>query len=81
MKPHVICHMAASVALRWHIEHRICAIRKLFRPARIAENFEIFDFRLSAEDIAAIDALDSGRRSGPDPELVHVATFPITVEE
>lgn len=72
---------SAQIILRWHIEHGICAIPKSFRVARIAENFNIFDFSLSAEDIAAIDALDTGRRSGPNPELVHAATFPITVED
>ena len=71
----------AQVVLRWHVEHGICAIPKSFRPARIEENFDIFDFALSREDIVAIDALDTGMRSGPDPEAVHAKTFPITVED
>jgi len=35
----------AQVVLRWHIEHGLCAIPKSFRPERIAENIDIFDFR------------------------------------
>jgi diketogulonate reductase-like aldo/keto reductase len=69
----------AQVVLRWHVEHGICAIPKSFRADRIEENLNVFDFALSREDIAAIDALDTGMRSGPDPEMVHAKTFPITV--
>jgi diketogulonate reductase-like aldo/keto reductase len=71
----------AQVVLRWHIEHGHVAIPKSFRPERIAENLAIFDFELTADELAAIDRLDTGTRSGPDPELVHAKTFPITVEE
>ena len=71
----------AQVILRWHIEHGICAIPKSFRPARIVENFDVFDFKLTSEEVAAIDALDTGVRSGPDPDVVHAKTFPITVED
>jgi diketogulonate reductase-like aldo/keto reductase len=57
----------AQVVLRWHIEHGFCAIPKSVKPHRIAENFDVFDFALTAEEIAAIDALDKGvpRRPGP----------------
>ena len=71
----------AQVVLRWHVERGICAIPKSFRPARIEENFDIFDFAVAREDIVAIDALDTGMRSGPDPEAVHAKTFPITIED
>jgi diketogulonate reductase-like aldo/keto reductase len=71
----------AQVVLRWHVEHGFSAIPKSFRPERIAENFDIFGFALAEEDIAAIDALDTGARSGPDPEAVHATTFPIKVED
>jgi diketogulonate reductase-like aldo/keto reductase len=69
----------AQIVLRWHIDHGFVAIPKSVRPARIAENFDIFDFALTADDIASIDALDMGRRFGPDPHAVHAKTFPITV--
>jgi diketogulonate reductase-like aldo/keto reductase len=61
--------------LRWHVDKGFCAIPKSFTPARIRENFDIFDFSLSADELAAIDGLDSGVRSGPDPDRVDAATF------
>jgi diketogulonate reductase-like aldo/keto reductase len=72
---------SAQVVLRWHIDHGISAIPKSFRPERIAANFDIFDFALTVDDIAAIDALDTAMRYGPDPEVVHATTFPITLED
>ena len=64
----------AQIVLRWHIEHGLCAIPKSFRPERIAENINIFDFALTRDDIAAIDALDTGVRGGPDPDVVRPTT-------
>jgi diketogulonate reductase-like aldo/keto reductase len=52
----------AQVVLRWHVEHEVVAIPKSQRPERIRQNFDIFDFSLSAEEVSRIDAL-SGRRS------------------
>ena len=60
----------AQVMLRWHVQHGRSAIPKSVRPERIAENFDIFDFELSADQLAQIDALDLGVRSGPDPDAV-----------
>jgi diketogulonate reductase-like aldo/keto reductase len=71
----------AQVVLRWHIDHGFSAIPKSFRPERIAENFHISDFALTADDLAAIDTLDTRARSGPDPEVVHATTFPIKIED
>ena len=64
----------AQVVLRWHIEHGFCAIPKSVKPHRIAENFDVFDFELTADEIAAIDALDTGVRGGPDPEQLTLET-------
>jgi 2,5-diketo-D-gluconate reductase A len=50
---------AAQVVLRWHLEHRFVVIPKSQTPERIAENFEIFGFSLSADEVARIDALSS----------------------
>ncbi|KFF31166.1 aldo/keto reductase [Bifidobacterium bombi] len=58
---------AAQVMLRWHIQEGRSAIPKSIHPVRIVENFGIFDFELTDEELTAIDGLDTGRRSGPDP--------------
>ena len=58
----------AQVMLRWHLQEGRSAIPKSVTPARIAENFDVFDFELSAVELAAIDALDTGVRGGPDPD-------------
>jgi 2,5-diketo-D-gluconate reductase A len=58
----------AQVLLRWHLQHGRSAIPKSTNPARIAENFAVFDFALSEEQLADLDSLDTGRRNGPDPD-------------
>ncbi len=70
----------AQVVLRWHIQHGFSAIPKSVRPERIAENINIFDFQLTPEEIAAIDAMDTGVRGGPDPEIVDAKTFNLLIE-
>jgi 2,5-diketo-D-gluconate reductase A len=71
----------AQVVLRWHIDQGRSAIPKSFRPARIAENFNIFDFALSAEELAVIDALDTGKRSGANPHTMSAAGLNVTIED
>jgi diketogulonate reductase-like aldo/keto reductase len=70
----------AQVVLRWHIEHGFSAIPKSVKPHRIAENFDVFDFALTAEQVAAIDALDTGVRGGPDPEGLSPETYPKVID-
>jgi diketogulonate reductase-like aldo/keto reductase len=70
----------AQVILRWQIEHGNSAIPKSVRPKRIAENIAIFDFALTKDEVAAIDALDINGRGGPDPELVNPQLFNLTIE-
>ena len=66
---------AAQVMLRWHLQQGRSAIPKSTKPARIAENFDIFDFELSNDQIAAIDALDTGVRGGPAPDAITLEAF------
>ena len=58
----------AQVVLRWHLQEGRIAIPKSNTPARIQENFAIFDFALSDAEIAAIDGLEAGNRLYPDPD-------------
>ncbi|GAB3622527.1 aldo/keto reductase [Mariniluteicoccus endophyticus] len=58
----------AQVILRWHLQHGSIVFPKSVTPERIASNFEVFDFELSDDQVRAIDALDRGRRMGPDPD-------------
>ncbi|KAA3664631.1 MAG: aldo/keto reductase [Chloroflexi bacterium] len=57
----------AQIALRWNLQHEVVTIPKSARPKRIGENAQIFDFELSQADIDLLDALDEGKRTGPDP--------------
>jgi 2,5-diketo-D-gluconate reductase A len=60
----------AQVALRWHVERGDIVFPKSVTPERIRENFEIFDFSLSPEEVARISSLDRGEegRRGPNPD-------------
>ena len=69
----------AQIILRWHLDHGFSAIPKSFRPERIAENLGALGFALSPADLVEIDGLDTGDRSGPNPDDVHATTFPISV--
>jgi 2,5-diketo-D-gluconate reductase A len=60
----------AQVVLRWHLQRDSIVFPKSTTPARIRENFELFDFELDAGDVARISALDRGEagRTGPHPD-------------
>lgn len=60
----------AQVVLRWDIQSGIVTIPKSIREERIRENANIFDFALSPEDMATIDALNVNGRIGPDPDHI-----------
>ena len=71
----------AQVMLRWGLQHGRSVIPKSTKPARIAENIDVFDFELSADEITAIDGLDTGRRGGPEPDAITLETFGLEIPE
>jgi 2,5-diketo-D-gluconate reductase A len=58
----------AQTIIRWHLQLGNVVIPKSVTPERIRENFDVFAFELSGEQMDAIAALDAGTRIGPDPE-------------
>ena len=65
----------AQVMLRWHLQQGRSVIPKSTKPQRIAENLDVFDFDLTTEELAAIDALGTGQRGGPEPEVITLEDF------
>ncbi|MFM1651917.1 aldo/keto reductase [Brevibacillus sp. B_LB10_24] len=58
----------AQIVLRWDLQNGVVTIPKSSSEERIAENAGIFDFVLSADDMAALDSLNENKRVGPDPD-------------
>ncbi|QAY70940.1 aldo/keto reductase [Xylanimonas protaetiae] len=71
----------AQVMLRWHLQRGRSAIPKSTNPGRIAENFAVLDFALGDDELDRIDALDTGVRSGPDPDVPRPERFDTPVPE
>jgi diketogulonate reductase-like aldo/keto reductase len=65
----------AQVMLRWHLQEGRSVIPKSTKPHRIAENFDVFDFELTTDEVAAIDGLDTGKRGGPEPDAITLESF------
>jgi diketogulonate reductase-like aldo/keto reductase len=66
---------SAQTMLRWGLQHGRSVIPKSTKPSRIAENIDVFDFDLTPEEMAAIDALDTGHRGGPEPDAITLEAF------
>ncbi|WP_448615065.1 aldo/keto reductase [Modestobacter sp. URMC 112] len=58
----------AQVTLRWHVQRGDVVFPKSVTRSRVEENFALFDFALSEDDMREITALDRGERVGPDPD-------------
>jgi diketogulonate reductase-like aldo/keto reductase len=71
----------AQVMLRWHLQQGRSAIPKSVDAGRIAENFDVFDFELTGEQLSAIDGLDTGVRGGPEPADITVDTWGAEIPE
>ena len=63
----------AQVMIRWQIQLGNVVLPKSVTPARIRSNIDVFGFSLDAEDLALIDSLASGQRTGPDPDVFNEA--------
>ncbi|MEV0389462.1 aldo/keto reductase [Nonomuraea sp. NPDC050643] len=62
----------AQIVLRWQLQVGNVVIPKSVTPSRIAENIDVFGFILDTEDLAAIGAMNKGRRFGPDPDTFNM---------
>ena len=58
----------AQAVIRWHLQHGIIVFPKSNSRERIAQNFDVFGFELTAAEMAAIDGLDQGMRVGSNPD-------------
>lgn len=70
----------AQVILRWHVQEGRSAIPKSVKPERIAENIDLFDFELTADEMRIIAALETGVRGAIDPDLATPEVIDLTID-
>ena len=58
----------AQVLIRWSVQLGNIVIPRSSSPERIKENFDVFDFELSDDEMSTINGLNDGTRFRPDPE-------------
>ena len=63
----------AQIIIRWNVQKGVIVLPKSATPSRIKENFNVFDFKLSPEEMAKIDALNTNTRPSTDPAQFHTA--------
>lgn len=63
----------AQVVIRWHIQNGLIVIPKSTNESRIKENIDVFDFELSYDEMAVLNALENGKRQGPNPDTFNNA--------
>ncbi len=71
----------AQVMLRWGLQEGRSVIPKSTKPARIAENIDVFDFELSSDEMTDIAGLNTDRRGGPEPEVITLEDFGLEIPE
>jgi len=71
----------AQVMLRWHLDHGFSAIPKSVKPERIRENLDVFDFTLTADEVASIDALNTGVSGSIDPDSLTLESHGMPIPE
>ncbi|MGV9339972.1 aldo/keto reductase [Streptomyces sp. NPDC003688] len=71
----------AQVLLRWGVQQGRSVIPKSTKRHRIAENIDVFDFALTTDEVEALDALETGRRGGPEPADVTLAAYGRAIPE
>jgi 2,5-diketo-D-gluconate reductase A len=60
---------AGQVVVRWHLQNGLVVIPKSSSPTRLAENADVFDFELDADDLAQVATLDRGPDAGVDSDV------------
>ena len=65
----------AQVMLRWGLQQGRSMIPKSIKADHIEENIDVFDFKLFADEMRAIDSLDTSRRGGPEPDAITLEAF------